>query len=214
MYLFTRHAHMSGTRIAEAIAWATKLTERVNQVSGLEVSLWNPVFSRQVGMFVWATFVPDLATLEAAFAKLRSDATYNELVAQGGEYVIPGAVDDRLGSVVHGAPDPSRRDANYVGIVESTIVSGKLARGVALGAEIAQAVEKATGLQTLFLASSTGNFGGVTWLTSYMDIAELERASRALDEDQSFLELLDSKVPGVYTDQPGATTQVLYQRVA
>ena len=213
MYLFTRHVRLSGSRITDAMAWATKLTEQVKRVSGLEVGLWSPTFSREVGTLVWATFVEDLATLEAAFAKLGADPAYGELAVQGGEYAIPGTLDDRLGKTVHGEPDPNRR-ANYVGIVESTIVPGKLARGVALGAEIAQAVERATGLRTLFLTASTGNFGGVTWLTGYTDIAELERAGKQLDEDQGFLELLDNKAPGVYTDHPGATTQVLFQRVA
>jgi hypothetical protein len=213
MYLFTRHARLSGAKIADAMAWATKLTEQVNRVTGLEVGLWSPTFSREVGTLVWATFVPDLATLEAAFAKLGADPAYNDLTAQGGEYAIPGTLDDRLGKVVHGEPDPNRR-ANYVGIVESTIVPGKLARGVAVGVEIAQAVEKATGLRSLFLTASTGNFGGVMWLTGYTDIAELERADKQLDEDQGFLELLDNKTSGVYTDHPGATTQVLFQHVA
>ena len=213
MYLFTRHVRLSGSKITDAMAWATKLTEQVKRVSGLEVGLWSPVFSREVGTLVWATFVADLATLEATFAKLGADPVYGELAVQGGEYAIPGTLDDRLGKVVHGAPDPNRR-ANYVGIVESNIVPGKLALGIASGVEIAQAVEKTTGLGTLFLTSSTGNFGGVTWLTGYPEIADLERAGRLLDEDQGFLELLDTKTPGVYTDHPGATTQVLFQRVA
>jgi|GEM_PF-900431 len=212
MYLFSRRARLSGGKLSESMAWATSMTERVVQATGMQVSLWTQTFSPAVGTISWSTFVPDLATLEAANDKLMADNAYHELVDRGTEFVIPGSVDDSLGMVVHGAPDPNRR-AEYVGVVRSTGAAGKLARGISLGVEIAQRVEQITGLPTLFLAGTTGNYGGVAWVTAFADVAELERAQMALNMDESFVELIDREAPGVYTDEPGATTQVILRRI-
>lgn len=71
-----------------------------------------------------------------------------------------------------------------------------------------------TGLPSLFVANSTGDYAGVAWVSGFTDIAELERAQNALDESQAFVQLLDSEIPGVYNDQPGAAPRTLYRRIA
>jgi hypothetical protein len=212
MYLFSRRARLSGSKLRDAMAWATSITERVSQTTGLQVGLWNQTFSPAVGTLVWSTFAPDLATLEAANDKLMVDDAYNDLVERATEFVVPGSLDDSLGMIIHGQPDPNRQ-IEYVAAVRSTISAGKLARGVALGIEIAQRAEQITGAPTVFLADSTGNYGGVTWLTAYANVTELERAEQAINTDQGFVELIDKQAPGVYADLPGANTQLLYRRV-
>jgi hypothetical protein len=212
MYLFSRRARLSGAKFRDSMAWATSVTERVTQTTGLPVGLWNQTFSPAVGTLVWSTFVPDLATLEAANDKLMVDDAYNELVDRGNEFLIPGSVDDTLGMIIHGEPDPNRH-VEYVAAVRSTISAGKLARGIAVGVEIAQRAEQITGLPTAFLADSTGNYGGVAWLTGFANVGELERAEQTLNADQSFIELIDTQAAGVYADQPGANTQLVYRRI-
>jgi hypothetical protein len=212
MYLFSRRAHLSSGKFRDSMAWATSITERVTQTTGLQLGLWNQTFSPAVGTLVWSTFVPDLAALEAANDKLMVDDAYIELVDRGNQFVIPGSIDDSLGMLIHGQPDPNRH-VEYVAAVRSTISAGKLARGIALGIEIAQRAEQITGAPTAFLADSTGNYGGVGWLTAFANVAELERAEQTLNTDQSFIELIDTQASGVYADQPGANTQLVYRRV-
>ena len=212
MYLFSRRARLSGVKFRESIAWATSITERVAQTTGMQVGLWNQTFSPAVGTLVWSTFVPDLATLEAANDKLMVDDAYNDLVERGTEFVIPGSIDDSLGMFIHGQPDPNRH-VEYVAVVRSTITAGKLARGMGLGVEIAQRAEKITGVPTAFVADATGNYGGVAWLTAFANVAELERGEQTLNTDQAFIELIDTQATGVYADQAGATTQLVYRRI-
>lgn len=212
MYLFSRRARLSGVRLRESIVWATSITENVAQSTGLAVGLWNQLFSPAVGTLVWTAFVPDLATLEGANDKLLADDAYNDLVERGNEFVIPGSMDDTLGMIVHGEPDPNR-EVEYVAVVRSTISAGKLARGMGLGVEIAQRAEQITGQPTAFVADSTGNYGGVAWLTGFANATDLERGQQALNTDQSFIELIDTQVAGVYADQPEANTQLLYRRI-
>jgi hypothetical protein len=53
----------------------------------------------------------------------------------------------------------------------------------------------------------------VSWAVTFTDIAELQRSSEAINADQRFVGLIDS-LAGVYTDTPGASTQVIMRRVA
>ncbi len=74
MYLFSRRARLGNGHLRESAAWAVAMTERVNQITELNVGLWTSVFSPGLGELVWATFIDDLLTLETADAKLMVDA--------------------------------------------------------------------------------------------------------------------------------------------
>jgi hypothetical protein len=212
MYLFSRQARLSGARLRDSMAWASEVTQRVSQTTGLEVGLWTRVFSPAIGTLVWATFVPDLATLEAGSDKMMVDDGINALFERGSEFFIPGSMDDALATVISGTPDPSR-PVEYVATVQATMCTGKLADGISLGVEIAQRAEKIMGVPSMFVADATGNYGGVAWLTGFADVGELDRAQTALNGDQSFIEFIDKKAKGVYNDLPGAATQLVYRRV-
>jgi hypothetical protein len=214
MHLFTRTARLAGGKFREAMAWAIAITENVTETSGFHVNLQTRVFSPETGTLAWSTIVPDLATLEAGFDKLMVDDNYNDLTAKGSEYILPGSLHDGLGTIVYpNSPPAGDRRVGYISIVQSTISPGHLAEGVLVGVEIAQEVERITGLATLFVSESTGNYGGVMWGTAAADIAELEAAEQALASDLGFVGLIDSKAAAAYTGVPGATTQVIYRRL-
>ncbi|HVM67014.1 MAG TPA: hypothetical protein VMU14_19255 [Acidimicrobiales bacterium] len=212
MYMFTRRARLSGSDLRDAIAWATEATQRVSQVAGVTVSLWMRQFSPDVGTIAFGTFVPDLATLEAANDKMMVDDGMMRLYEKGNDFILPGSVSDRLATVITGEPDLAR-PIEYTAVVEATMAAGKLEEGIAVGMEIAQRAAKITSVPTMFLAGTTGNYGSVAWLTGYVNVVELDRAGQALNQDHSFVEFLDKKARGVYNDTPGATTQVVYRRI-
>lgn len=213
MYLFSRRARLSGDRFQDAIEWATAITERVGETTGMKVDLWTRTFSPGIGTLVWSSFVPDLAALEAATDKLAVDDVYTDLVEKGFRYLMPGSVDDAIDFVLHGEFDPARH-VEYVSTVRSTVTAGKLVHGLACGVEIAERAEKVTGVPMGFLASHTGNFGAVAWLAGFAGVAELQEAQQQLYSDESFLKFLDRESAGVFTDTPGATTQLVYRHIA
>jgi hypothetical protein len=175
------------------------------------VSLYTQIFSPEVGTLVWATFVPDLATLEAAVDKLMPDDGYHELTQAGQQYLLPGSLHDHLGQIVHpGEIDPNRH-VEYVALVRSTIVQGHMARGGPAGVEIAQRVEQITGVPAVFMSEATGNYGEVSWAVAYSDIAEMERFNQTLYADQDFIGFIDS-LDGVFASE-GGTTQIVMRRV-
>lgn len=211
MYLFSRRARLAPGNTRDAMAWATGITEKVNQISGLPISLYTQVFSPEVGTLVWSSFVPDLATLEAATDKLNVDDGYLSMQDAGAKFSLGGA-DDALLQVVYGEPDPNR-PVEYVTTVQTVCASGSVTRGIELGIEIAQRVEKVLGIPGMCITGTTGNYGSVGWITGYADVKELEGAQQKLAADTKFGEFVDKSVRGVYAEEPSATNQLIYRRI-
>ena len=212
MYQFSRLVRLSGSQAVSAMGWATEITEHVKSVTGLSVSLFTEVFSAAPGTLAWTTIVPDLATLEAAFDKLTPDTRYNELAEAGQAYALPGSLSDRLRTIVHPTEPPvNPTQPEYVTCVYATIANGNFARGVAAGVEIAQRVERITGNVTIFAMDSTGNYGGVAWLTGSAGISEMEQAEQKINADLSFVDYIDKEASSAFVE--GATTQRILRRV-
>ena len=115
------------------MAWAVTIGEKVTQITGLQISLYSRVFSAEVGTLVWATIVPDLATLEAAVDKLMTDDGYHEMLQTGQKYLIPGSIHDRLSQLVQPTEVDPNRHIEYVALVRSTILQGQMARAARPG---------------------------------------------------------------------------------
>lgn len=212
MYLFSRQVRLAPGKTRAAIEWAHGQTERVNTITGLQVGLFTQVYSPQVGLIGWSTFVPDLAALESASDKLNVDDAMVSATDSGAAFITGGA-EDRLAQVIYGSPDPNRQ-IEYVTIVHAVCASGNMAKGMELGVEIAERAEKVTGTPGMFLADVTGTYGGVGWISGHADVQAMEAAQQALAEDTSFGKYIDKEVRGVYADEPSATTQLIYRRLA
>ena len=211
MYLFSRRAQLAPGNTAAAMTWATNITEKVNQITDLTLSLFTEIYSPGVGVLSWSAFVPDLATLEAATDKLAVDESYISMVDAGAKFAA-GAATDLLSQIVHGAPDPNRK-VEYVSVVQSACASGALTKGIELGVEIAQRAEKITGVPTMFATRATGTYGGVAWISGNADIKALEAAQAALAADAKFGEHVDKSVKGVYVEDLEATRTTIFRRI-
>jgi hypothetical protein len=212
MYLFSRRARLAPGNTRESMNWATAITEKVNQITGLNVGLYGLTFSPEVGTLSWSTFVPDLPTLEAANDKLLVDDAYVSMVDAGAKFALSGA-DDALLQIVYGEPDPSRQ-IEYATTVQTVCANGSVTKGIEVGVEIAQKAEKILGTPVLFATAATGSYGAVAWFSGYEDAGALERAQQALAADAKFGEFVDKNVRGVYVDEPSETRQLIYRRIA
>jgi hypothetical protein len=212
MYLFSRQIRFGPGNTREQMAWALEQTEKVNQITGLQVSLYMQVYSPEVGAIGWSTFVPDLSTLEAAGDKLNADDAFVAAVDKGAAMTVGGA-EDSLAQVIYGEPDPSRQ-IEYVTVVRAVSATGNVAKGMEVGVELAQRAEKIMGTPALFLADVTGNYGGVAWASGYENVQALEAAQQALAGDPSWAQFVDKQTAGVYAEEPSLTTQIIYRRLA
>lgn len=210
MYLFTRTGRVRPGNTRESIAWAVGLTEKVKQITGLDVGLWTTMMSPRSGTLVWSTFVDSMTAIEEANAKLMTDDGFVAEADRGATLASPDGVDDGLAQLIHGEIDPSRRPS-YAAVVQSALAPGGLAKGIEVGIEIAQRATQLGGAPTSFLVSATGTYGGVAWLTATESLEELERSEQAINADPEFVRYLDDVASGVYLQ--GVTTQVIYRRL-
>src|SRR5579863_9391862 len=96
MYLFSRSIRLGAGNPEKQLAWALRVTEKVNQISETPVSVWSSVFSPRAQTLVWTATVDDLLTLETIDNKLISDSGYISLVEEGVAYSSGDPIDDGL----------------------------------------------------------------------------------------------------------------------
>jgi hypothetical protein len=211
MYLFSRSARLAGGNTRDEMAWATGITELVNKITGIGTSLFARVYSPGAGTLVWSSFLPDLASLEAAGDKLQGDDKFVAMADKGAK-MTDGGLDDTLGQVLSGDPDPTRA-IEYVTVVQAVCASGKVGRGLEVGIELSKRVEKITGTPSLFVSNVTGPYGGVGWASAYANVQAMEAAQEALASDAEWIKYVDREVVGVYAEEPAMTTQLVLRRI-
>ena len=210
MYLFTRSMRLGPGHLTESVTWSAEITQKVNQISELDVSLWTSVFSPGLGTLVWTSTVEELGVLEASESKLMADAGYLSLVEQGAKFSSGEAADDALLQLVHADPDAANEQSQYATVVRAVLVPGSSAQGIELGAEIAQRAKKITGRPTSFAAAVTGAYGGVDWITVYESVEQLQKAQEAIASNADFGKFVDKEASKTY--QTGAT-QTAYRKI-
>jgi hypothetical protein len=210
MYLFSRTARLRPGDTRESMAWALGITEKVNQITSLNIGLWTTVLSRGVGTLSWSTVVENLTQLEDAEAKLMVDDGYLDLLDQGAQYSSGEAIDDAVGQIVAGDLDPSRQPT-HAAVVQAELAPGGFAKGIEAGIEIADRATKLSGLPTVFMIASTGTYGGVAWLTTASSLEALERGEQATNGDPDFIRYIDEVASKVYQAQ--GTMQTLFRRI-
>jgi len=209
MYLFTRTGRLGKGTIRGSLDWAVGITEKVNQIVSIDVSLWTTILSPQNGTLVWSSMVPDLQSLEDADAKLMVDDVFVSMLDQGTQ-LLENGVNDEIAQLVSGEVDPDVTP-QYVTVVQSELTTGGFAKGIEAGIEIAQRATTISGLPTVFLVSSTGKYGGVSWVSPAQSLAQLEAAEARINGDAGFLAYVDQVAPAAFV--PGITTQTIYRRI-
>jgi hypothetical protein len=207
MYLFTRQARLAPGPTREAVAWAVGITEKVNQITSLDVGLWTPVISPGLGTMSWGCAVESIGDLEDADAKLSVDAMFQDAVEGGAKY-LAGTVEDMTAQFIVNPDAP--KETSHVAVVQAQIANGALRRAIEVGVEIAQRATALGGSPTSFLLQTTGPYGGCAWISSATSIRALEASEQKVNGDPSFLEYLDE-----HTDcfVEGSGAQSIWRRV-
>ena len=212
MYLFSRNVRLAAGNPDKQLAWALKMTEKVNQISEIPVELWTTVFSPDSGRLVWTAVFDELVTLEGTMDKLVGDSGYSALVEEGATHASGDPVEDGLLQFIHADPKTAEVDARYALAIRATLAPGGTVKGIELGVETAQQASKITGCPTSFAMGMTGQYGSVEWLTVYASIEDLQRAGDAIAADASFNQKVDKELSKVYL--PGVTTQTAFRKIA
>lgn len=213
MYLFYRSARLAPGDLREQLTWSVNITEKVNQISELDFTLWTTVFSPGVGTLVWTAAAEDLATLEATEDKLMVDDGYDILLEHGAKYMSGDAIEDGLMQVLNPQPPAANAPAPaYATVVSGILTPGCFVRGVEVGLQIAEHATKSTGVPISFTTALSGAYGAVAWIGNYESIQHLQQSQQALNGDMSFVEFVDKEAHDCYL--PGQVTQTVYRRIA
>ena len=210
MYLFSRTVRLGPGNPEKQLAWALKITEKVNQISEVPVSLWTTVFSPSSNRLAWTAIIEDLVTLETAQDKLMADSGYGSLVEEGAAHASGDPIDDGLLQFVFADLRAAEIESQYALAVRATLAPGGMVRGMELGVETAQRAGQITGSPTSFALAMTGGYGVVEWLSVYTSIEELQRGQEAIAEDADFNQKVDKELSKVYL--PGAI-QTAFRRL-
>jgi hypothetical protein len=213
MYVFSRHARLALGQTRAARMWATEITARINQVTGLQVSLYAQIMSAEVGALDWGTAVPDLGTLDTAMEKLMVDDFFVAEQDQAAAY-LQGSPVDSLQTVLHGELDMDAGPPEYTTTITTVCRPGCLERGITVGIELARRVEELTGTQPMMTMHNTGQYGTLTWFSGYPGIDSLEAAEATLASDPGWVRFVDERIADVYTDVPWASMQTMHRRLA
>src|SRR3974390_204008 len=101
MYIFSRSLRLAPGDPRQQMAWATAITEKVNQISEVPVLLWSTFASPQANMLAWSAAVQNLTVLEATSDKLAADDGYLSLVAEGAKHSSTGSLTDSVTELIH-----------------------------------------------------------------------------------------------------------------
>ena len=208
-YMFNRSARLGAGKTLDAMAWAVKITEKVNSITGTETSLWATSMSPEVGMLSWNSVVEDYAELMTANDKLMADGGYLDLLEQGSNYADGNGADDVLIRLLHA--EPVSAPPNFASVTAGHVASGRSVDAMTLGVEIAQRITKITGRPAMFGSSVTGDFGGIGFIVLSDTIEQVQAADEALAADPDWATMIDEKASQVF--ESGAT-RTITRRIA
>jgi hypothetical protein len=198
MHLFTRTVTTTGAP-AETMAYASDMRSYVSEKTGREVALWSGDFGGPLGTMIYAVRVDGLADLHAMRATLMADSGYHAKLAAGAQFSAGPAMDN-MARPIHGELGDPPPVGSIATVTSAVIGNGRYMEAVAWGVDMAQLVEKISGVPTMFLMNAYGTFGSVTWISVVPDAAAADAAGEAVENDQDYLGRLgaigDLFVPG------------------
>lgn len=192
------------------MAWSVSMTEKVNQISEAEFTLWTPFMSPNVNTLFWVAYVDDLATIEATGDKLMTDSGYHMLLEQAVRYSSADPINDGLMRVVHNIGFDPKSPPAYIVEISTSALPGAGVRGVEVGIDLAERGREIVGAPVTFSVAATGDYGRCAWHTAFTSITELQKGSEKLNTDMKFVEHIDKTVKDVFA--PGR--QNIYRRIA
>lgn len=208
MYLFNRTVRLAPGQQLAGLEWAVKITEKVNQVTGLNVGLWTPVMSPGYGSLSWGAAVETLTDLEDADAKLNADSIFIDLAMTGAAYTT-GTIEEQVAQFIHN-PEPNPA-TTHVAVVIAQMANGHFQKGMEVGVQIAERATAAGGNPTAFLVGTTGAFASCAWITAATSLKALEDGEQALYGGSDFIPFLDKEAADCYL--PSSATQSIWRRV-
>jgi len=190
------------------MAVAMEAATRASDIMGMPVSLWTPVFSAEINTAVWTATAEHLSAFETGGDALANSADFMDWIEQN-DSMFQGSVDDAVLQIVSGSATPDEPPA-YVNVTRAVAANGSVTEAMTMGVELAQVVERVTGMPMVFGTYVTGSYASVAWGAAVSDLDAAEAANAAMAASDELRKLIDS-AGHVY--QPGVTGTLLRRLV-
>jgi hypothetical protein len=207
MYLFGRSRRVNPAQTRAALAMAVEGSARATAIVGRPVFAWASVMSADLGTVLWTARFDHLAEIVAADDAVMADKEFGDWVEQN-DALFSGHTEDVVSQVI--SNPPMGEPGAFITVVRGVAANGSFGEAMGLGVEIADTASRITGQQTMFVATVTGPYGGVGWITSLPDLDAAEAGNEALSTNEEWLKLVDR---AGHAYQPGVTSSIL-RRIA
>jgi hypothetical protein len=95
MITYVRTASIAPGKVVEAMAFAHEIAKMVEKITGVKVGVNVPIGGNPFRI-AWVAAEPDLASVEATWAKLMASADYMKMAEGSADYFLPGSAHDEM----------------------------------------------------------------------------------------------------------------------
>lgn len=199
MYVFQRQLRVMGG--AAAIGWAMEITARVQEVSGMPVSLWLGQAGFPNGTLAWSVPTEGMGQLTEMNDRLQADDELNKSIIDHGREFVVEAMPDRLAMIIHGEIAGQAPVGSFISGVVASATPGKWGEAGAWAPKIADLYTEVTGRPVLVAATTAGAMGEYGWYVRHEDGASIDAATAAAMTSEEYAAELDR---AGHLFQPGA----------
>ncbi|NNE13102.1 MAG: hypothetical protein HKN41_12750 [Ilumatobacter sp.] len=186
MQLLTRTVHLTGP-FGDASAYCVEVAELVSDKIQREVAVWAGSFGVPLGTYTFALRTTGLADVMTWLPGLEADPQYQAKTAEGAA-MSAAPPEGQMSTVLHGQlGEEAPPVGSFAVVTQAVIANGMYEQALGWCVDIAQHVEKITGMPALFMADGYGPFGQVTWIQPAPDAAAVDAATEAVNNDPDYL---------------------------
>lgn len=186
MQLLTRTVHLTGSQ-AETSQWCVEMAKLVSDAIDREIAVWATSFGAPLGTYTFALRVTGLADIMTWMPTLEANSAYQAKAAEGMTMAAAPA-EGQLSTVMHGQlGDDAPPVGTFAVVTQAVIANGMYEKAFGWCVDIAQHVEKVSGMPALFLADGYGPFGQVRWIQPAPDAAAVDAATEAVNSDPDYM---------------------------
>jgi hypothetical protein len=189
MYLFTRQLVVNPAHMRAGLAHARQMLDYVNDKTDLEVSLFQLIQGAPLGTLSFVYRTDSYADSVAATDALITSDEYLDQVEAGAAYFV-GNPEDRLASFLHMAGEFEGPPA-AAAVVTARLEIDHTRKAIGWATELADYMAAATSTPVAVLASNTGEYGAITWITYGRSLKQLEESNAKTNADAGFLQRLE-----------------------
>jgi hypothetical protein len=189
MYIFNRTRLARPDKAIEAMASSVEVAEKVTEITGLDIHVWQTRFGAPVGTISWSCRLESQAELHTATEKLTVDATYIDMAMSMAGY-YEGAAEDTIMRVVSGTPAPA--PSKFYVATTATMANGKYKDAIAWGVSMQEFTCDALDAPGLFGTAGYGGFADVGWLMGRDSMDEVDRAADWEMSNEEYHERIDA----------------------